>query len=1203
MSSITQIEKTRFLPQEGQRPEQVQNHIERLLNPLIARNRFHLSQVMEDAPVSQVNTLMRSVQDAIVHRIIALNQAPKAAHSQPAPVAWKDENIRLQLFYGFLNQKDRSAFELCERIRSDADNQIHGISKRVGASAREIEQEQNEVILKVREVIGKVVFVIDKLKVRAKINLDDLDSSVEWIGMGVKEKLKIINNHLKIKNKVANQFDLQEPDMLLYIEKPKEIAKVLLTSQGQLNLGMVSTVIEKFLSSGESRSGYEQGICNVLTQMDGSWQKWIDAIQPPVNGRIASNEFIRADLGLPMGHPITKLHCQQVVLGGLLSQPCQPDVADSFAVQWAIKKQNEFLLNSIEDYSALIHNGCLTRDVNGVPDHFFFKTTLADKSLSGYFTLHSNGKTEEFNDSSVWDCPNLIEAGEQMGITNLQREVMKLLVDTDSQTISWDELIEKLARSSANHHHSADELHMLGRYGFSLSDNRLLRAWETSLAAVSQDRSGDYLRDSVNSCVMNVLGPVFANSMNKASSYQKTLVEELKAVFHKTFNNSFRLAYNGSIPSSDGSSSSGGFELYSRDVEDLTSMGVRIAKPEEFKLLVFNTLDQAVSAERGKVSSKKDRAVLASVSDALKLCMHGKDFTRNILWAYDNGNRNVADPVSEYNDLERTPMQSLNGNNPWERIPINTGKDFTPDVRTIRPKDPADLLQWLLSLAKWKVSTDHFLTDSISNEGTPAASPERRFNAEPAGSPLPSARSGRRFNVEHADSPILSPGRGVDIEVRYNRTPSPERGVNVEEDNRTPSPERGVNVEAGGLTLTPILEEEVDIEIGGNLTLSPIPELVVNNEVGGNLTLAPILEEEVDVEVGGNLTLSLIPELVVNNEVGGNLTLAPILEEEVDIEIGGNLTLIPISEPVVNIQVADNLPLIPILEGEGDIEVADNRTLRTSPEPRVDVETDNLTLSGRAGRGSDIGAANRTPNASPERRDTTEVVDNPTSSAPIPEAVEPVHSEEVSSEEEVLAISREYPFHIEFENREFKSFLTGNLTPSAWIQETLIKPGLKVSEAEIEYSSKLLMQHSVTLLINNNLEQVTEGNVQDIETLFTGLNARFIKTAQYAQRLQDGLGKIFDFQGDELASFSRALDRMFLQSLPRGQLQTIQSGAVRFAKVNLDSGDESVYYCCFFNPRTEKVDFGTIDHTELQPMDQRQWVDYQQWEVDPFIVR
>ncbi len=1092
MSSITQIEKTRFLPQEGQRPEQVQNHIERLLNPLIARNRFHLSQVMEDAPVSQANMLMRSVQDAIVHRIIALNQAPKAAHSQPAPVAWKDENIRLQLFYGFLNQKDRSAFELCERIRSDADNQIHEISKRMGASAREIEQEQNEVILKVREVIGKVVFVIDKLKVRAKINLDDLDSSVEWIGMGVKEKLKIIDSHLKVKNKAANQFDLQEPDMLLYIEKPKEIAKVLLTSQGQLNLGMVSTVIEKFLSSGESRSGYEQGICNVLTQMDGSWQKWIDAIQPPVNGRIASNEFIRADLGLLMGHPITKLHCQQVVLGGLLSQPCQPDVADSFAVQWAIKKQNEFLLNSIEDYSALIHNGCLTRDVNGVPDHFFFKTTLADKSLSGYFTLHSNGKTEEFNDSSVWDCPNLIAAGEQMGITNLQREVMNLLVDTDSQTISWDELIEKLARSSANHHHSADELHMLGRYGFSLSDNRLLRAWETSLAAVSQDRSGDYLRDSVNSCVMNVLGPVFANSMNKASSYQKTLVEELKAVFHKTFNNSFRLAYNGSIPSSDGSSSSGGFELYSRDVEDLTSMGVRIAKPEEFKLLVFNTLDQAVSAERGKVSSKKDRAVLASVSDALKLCMHGKDFTRNILWAYDNGNRNVADPVSEYNDLERTPMQSLNGNNPWERIPINTGKDFTPDVRTIRPKDPADLLQWLLSLAKWKVSTDHFLTDSISNEGTPAASPERRFNAEPTDSPLPSARSGRRFNVEHADSPILSPGRGVDIEVRYNRTPSPERGVNVEEDNRTPSPERGVNVEEDNRT--------------------PSPERGVNVEAGG-------------------------------------LTLTPILEEE------------------------------------------------------VDVETDNLTLSGRAGRGSDIGAANRTPNASPERRDTTEVVDNPTSSAPIPEAVEPVHSEEVSSEEEVLAISREYPFHIEFENREFKSFLTGNLTPSAWIQETLIKPGLKVSKAEIEYSSKLLMQHSVTLWINNNLEQVTEGNVQDIETLFTGLNARFIKTAQYAQRLQDGLGKIFDFQGDQLASFSRALDRIFIQSLPRGQLQTIQSGAVRFAKVNLDSGDESVYYCCFFNPRTEKVDFGTIDHTELQPMDQRQWVDYQQWEVDPFIVR
>ena len=925
--STTPATSNYLLLLEGQSPNQAQNHLNQLLGSLIQRNRFQVTKEVANQPRNVTGNglgqLISSIQNAITHRITRMTQAPRIATA--ARTDWGEENIRLQHLYKFLRYRSGTeavAFRLCEDIRNKADKAGHEIMN--GSSTASIDA----VVEQARQDIGKVVFAIDR-SLAVKIDTTKFEESMASIRQAVTQEMKRVYQDLQNRDAAANApFNIQDHDMLMYIEKPKEIAKMLLTSEGQINFGLIDEICHQFFSSIPPPLEYESGILYVMSQMTPGWQKAIDAVEVPNAANAASAALVRADLGLMPAESITRLHCQQGVLTGILSQLCQGSVGDCFAVSWAIKKHNEFLLESIADYTAIVRDGYLTRSVNGASDQFFFETTIADDGLDTQFTLNGDGTIDDYGKANFWDCPNLIAACRQMGISDLKSRKDAILAQIYASTVpqqkTWGQLIQACAEVFQDADHPTEMLNMLGRYGFSLSNNRLLRAWETSLAAMAEARRGDYVRDNVIDCVMQALDSHFTSADEKAHFhfYHKSLIEEVKKTFQKTLNDSFRLVYNGAIPlqhiSNDGSSSSGGFELYRRDVKDLANKGIRVATPEQFRTFVLDALDQTTAAEMKNVTNPQDRKVIASVTDALKLCAHSPDFMRSILWAYDKSNQNVPDPVAKYQDLERTPMTSLDGDDPWQVIAIDD-KNFTPDVRTIRPKDPGDLLKWLLGLAQWKESTQNYLNSTAPKEEDEATAPDHAFN-------------------------------------------------------------------------------------------------------------------------------------------------------------------------------------------------------------------------------------------------------------------------------------------IEFKNDEFKAFLGSKRAPGAWIQKTLIEPGLAISNKEMDNGAKLMMQHKITEWLGDQLrKEAPDSLVQNMNDLFSNLNANVMTVHHYAERLQDGLIKLFKSNKEQQAAWSLALDRMLIRSLPAADAKVIQDQAVRFAKTNWDSGPRNLYFCCFFNPRTQKVDFGSIaeNHTSLEPMDQNEWIDQKQWEVDP----
>ncbi len=703
--------------------DQIQARVRDPLNSLIEKNKYRVKSKLENAPFGvterQIGEIFEESQKDI-HQWIA-KMAAEVPIVQPVDISWTEGNIRLQVLYSHLRDKPESklVFELCDNLRVLAKARIREKSR--SASAEKIRELETKEFLRARELIGMAVFAGERNPQRLIKDLADEGATVaDHLRFFVKSKLDKVCNRLTNKNQAYNDYYSKDSYTVYSIEAPKQIAELLLTVHGQINWGMIGAIKGQFFPESAKLSEYGQGIVFVLDRMDESWQEAIDAVEIPLSPEAASNAMIRADLGMLPGEEITKLHCQQAVLGALLSQMSHRSAGNSLAIAWA-KKDDAFLLNCLADYTALVRDSHLTRTVSGSPEQFFFKNTLADEWISSQITLNSNGTISEYDDVPFWECPNLIAACRQMGITDLKSGKDALLrwlfgSESEAKDLSWDALIWTCAEFAAGSDENQDALFSAGRYGFSVSGNRLLSAWETSLAAMSEARPGDYVRDNVNRCVLKALQPIFANQENTASLYQKTLIKEVEAVFQKIVNNSFRLVYNDAIPhfSPGNSYLAGGYELYQKDASDLTNKGVRIATPDEFRALVLGALDQTKAAEYARVTSKEDRRVIDSILQALHLCASGANFMKNVLYLYDDANKEERDPVAHYQNLHRTPMTSLNGDNPWEAMAPDTGMDFTPDIKTIRPNDAEDLLKWLLGLAKWKEATEYDLADAVS---------------------------------------------------------------------------------------------------------------------------------------------------------------------------------------------------------------------------------------------------------------------------------------------------------------------------------------------------------------------------------------------------------------------------------------------------------------------------------------------------------
>lgn len=191
--------------------------------------------------------------------------------------------------------------------------------------------------------------------------------------------------------------------------------------------------------------------------------------------------------------------------------------------------------------------------------------------------------------------------------------------------------------------------------------------------------------------------------------------------------------------------------------------------------------------------------------------------------------------------------------------------------------------------------------------------------------------------------------------------------------------------------------------------------------------------------------------------------------------------------------------------------------------------------------------------------------------------------------------SPQHAFNFMPKNPDLVNFVNSKAAPSQWLQKTVVVPGMQVATRLIDATTQSNLSEAMWQFISSALTNKTP-----YLNLINQLASSKLSVQAYSQRLLTGINHLLGSDANQSQMVANALDAMLLESLPPKDQAILEQSAIRFAFTNWNQGLRDIYFCAYFNPRTEQIAFGTIfeDKTNLQPMDEGSWVNNQQWDVD-----
>jgi len=154
----------------------------------------------------------------------------------------------------------------------------------------------------------------------------------------------------------------------------------------------------------------------------------------------------------------------------------------------------------------------------------------------------------------------------------------------------------------------------------------------------------------------------------------------------------------------------------------------------------------------------------------------------------------------------------------------------------------------------------------------------------------------------------------------------------------------------------------------------------------------------------------------------------------------------------------------------------------------------------------------------------------------------------------------------------------------------------------MKVSSRAIDANTQTAL-NEQMHDLLSGVLPDMalfQNLTASLSARPASIQKYAQDLADGVNGLLKSDQAQRRRVELAVDAALLKALSSQDRSLLEHTAVLFANTNWNDETKDIYFCAYFNPRTQQVAFGCIDEDKhnLSPMDENEWVNQQQWDVD-----
>lgn len=193
--------------------------------------------------------------------------------------------------------------------------------------------------------------------------------------------------------------------------------------------------------------------------------------------------------------------------------------------------------------------------------------------------------------------------------------------------------------------------------------------------------------------------------------------------------------------------------------------------------------------------------------------------------------------------------------------------------------------------------------------------------------------------------------------------------------------------------------------------------------------------------------------------------------------------------------------------------------------------------------------------------------------------------------------SPQHTFNFNPMNPDIVSFIKSGKSINSWIKQTLIVPGMEVAREPIDSATQASLAASLGNLLN-----LTQNS--DFTSLAESLSEQQSNIGDYAQNFLTGIINLLNLNQSDAEEMALIFDTALWAALPVNDRAVLEQTAIRFALANWNDGTKDIYFCGYFNPRTQAIGFGTIDEdkTNLGPMDETGWVNNQQWDADLRVI-
>lgn len=530
-----------------------------------------------------------------------------------------------------------------------------------------------ELVNDTKQLLGQLIYLINK-NPRLAVNAIDVSlykNALENIKNSYHLYIQRICHRLQNYYIAHQQTQLQDPAIALYTQIPREIAKTLLTEIGTINIGIIDSLCHIFLSHEKQPINHEVNLIYSLKMLEHSpkLRAEFEKISHPRSDNIASNDVIRASIGLFPDHQVDHLDTRLAALIALLSHLRQGSDRSCFAISLVIEMLSAHLGWCFKDLRQLLETGKLTRQIKSIRKEIPFINRMSDQNLQKQITFNAEGSVifQGVPQAHLWKAPGLQAVCQSLNLKNPEAVLstifsqLPLLKSSEFHTLEIRTLIKKLCEQvKFSEETSLENLYHRACFAFSSHTAQpLLKVWENAIANMAEVEKGSMIKTAILESTLDALQFKLGEQSIPPSLHLQRFFLHIQKILYERM----QLQYDPTVFSylqGESSVEEGGFVLYDQEK--------RIDHEKDFRQFIYVILVNASQKMLKGTVAESTKNTLNHVLKILTSYLESPEFIGYLLARYHPSNKLAVSRLSKgesisYQHLYFTPWITRTGNN------------------------------------------------------------------------------------------------------------------------------------------------------------------------------------------------------------------------------------------------------------------------------------------------------------------------------------------------------------------------------------------------------------------------------------------------------------------------------------------------------------------------------------------------------------